>query len=131
MKRNTSFFQIGIKYFIFVIIAMICFGVGAAQDTFAQQRRPCSEDVAKFCKDVQPGGGAMAKCLKDHESELSQVCKEHISQMEQRVEDFKEACQSDAAKFCKDVKAGGGRILRCLKEHEAELSPACKAKMTK
>jgi hypothetical protein len=29
------------------------------------------------------------------------------------------------------VKPGGGRILKCLKEHESELSPACNEKLPK
>lgn len=39
------------------------------------------------------------------------------------------ACADDIAKFCKNVKAGEGRIADCLKEHENELSAACKNKM--
>lgn len=35
-------------------------------------------------------------------------------------------CAGDVEKFCKGVKPGGGRILRCLKEHDADLSAACK-----
>jgi hypothetical protein len=36
-------------------------------------------------------------------------------------------CKADVQKFCKDVKPGGGRIIACLKEHESDLSPECKA----
>ncbi|HEX7503903.1 MAG TPA: cysteine rich repeat-containing protein [Syntrophales bacterium] len=36
-------------------------------------------------------------------------------------------CADDIAKYCKDVKQGGGRIARCLKENEQQLSPACKS----
>ena len=36
-------------------------------------------------------------------------------------------CKADMEKFCKDVKPGEGRIVKCMKEHEAELSEACKA----
>jgi len=35
-------------------------------------------------------------------------------------------CADDAAKLCAGVEAGGGKLARCLKSHEAELSPACK-----
>lgn len=37
-------------------------------------------------------------------------------------------CKADAEKFCKDVQPGEGRIVKCLKEHESELSAECKAK---
>jgi hypothetical protein len=36
------------------------------------------------------------------------------------------ACKEDAKRLCADVKPGGGRIRQCLKEHEADLSSACK-----
>ncbi|MHB0995567.1 MAG: cysteine rich repeat-containing protein [Elusimicrobiales bacterium] len=35
---------------------------------------PCAADAAKFCKDVKPGEGRVAACLKEHEKELSQAC---------------------------------------------------------
>lgn len=38
-------------------------------------------------------------------------------------------CKDDAAKFCKDVQPGEGRIMQCMKEHENELSPACKERI--
>jgi hypothetical protein len=40
-------------------------------------------------------------------------------------------CKADKEKFCADVKKGKGRIKECLKAHENELSPACKAKLEK
>jgi hypothetical protein len=38
-----------------------------------------------------------------------------------------QACKADHAKFCKSTQPGGGRIVECLKSHEAELAPACKS----
>lgn len=38
------------------------------------------------------------------------------------------ACKADVEKFCKDVKPGGGAIMKCLKEHKDQLSAECKAK---
>ncbi len=114
-----------------VLVATAGLVLWASADIFAQGRGPCAEDAAKYCKDVQPGGGRMAQCLKEHENELSAACKEHIAQMKQKGKEIHEACQDDALKLCKDVKPGGGRILKCLKEHESELSPACKEKLPK
>jgi hypothetical protein len=36
-----------------------------------------------------------------------------------------QACKADAAKFCADVKPGGGRVVQCLEKHQAELAPDC------
>lgn len=36
-------------------------------------------------------------------------------------------CLGDARKFCASVQAGGGRIRDCLREHQADLTPACRA----
>jgi hypothetical protein len=35
-------------------------------------------------------------------------------------------CKADIEKFCKDVKPGQGRIVQCMRQHEGELSSACK-----
>jgi hypothetical protein len=37
------------------------------------------------------------------------------------------ACKAEIAKVCKDVKAGGGRIISCLRKNDASLSDACRA----
>lgn len=36
------------------------------------------------------------------------------------------ACRTDAAAFCRSAEQGGGRM-RCLRENQAKLSPACQA----
>ena len=112
--------------FIAVVAALILWTAG---DIFAQGRGPCAEDAAKYCKDVQPGGGRMARCMKDHENDLSAACKEHIAQMKQGKKEIHEACQDDAMKLCKDVKPGKGMIARCLNAHREELSPGCREKL--
>ncbi len=35
-------------------------------------------------------------------------------------------CAADVQKFCKDIPAGGGTRYQCLKDHEKDLSDACK-----
>ena len=130
MRTMTVLFRTSINYFLFVIIAMICFS-GAAKNVFAQPMGPCADDAAKFCKGVQPGGGAIAKCLKENENNLSPSCKEHISAAKQKIQDFKDVCQGDLDKFCKGVQPGGGAIAKCLKENENKLSPACKERVSK
>lgn len=35
-------------------------------------------------------------------------------------------CKEDVREFCSDVTRGGGKIVKCLKEHRQELSQACR-----
>ena len=38
-------------------------------------------------------------------------------------------CAADVRKLCGDVPIGGGRIQKCLQQHEAEVSEACRKKL--
>lgn len=38
-------------------------------------------------------------------------------------------CTDDKEKFCKEVVEAKGKVGACLKEHKAELSESCKAKL--
>ena len=69
----------------------------------------------------------MAQCLERQADKLSAGCKAELDQMKARAEAAKQACQPDVDKFCSGVAAGGGRVMQCLKQHESELSDACKA----
>jgi hypothetical protein len=113
----------------FVSLAFAMFAAGVAADAGAQQRRegPCSADVKKFCGDVKPGQGAIAKCMKAHEAELSPACRETSKARAEKARRVREECRADAEKFCKGVAPGGGRIRSCLRARQAELDPACAA----
>ena len=41
----------------------------------------------------------------------------------------KGACKADAQKLCSDVQPGEGRVIECLKTHQADLSPQCATNM--
>ncbi len=38
-----------------------------------------------------------------------------------------EACQAEMDQFCKDVQPGEGRVIKCLRDHDANLSDKCRA----
>lgn len=44
-------------------------------------------------------------------------------------DDALQPCHDDVQKFCAKVKPGRGRVSRCLQEHEADLSEACKTRL--
>jgi hypothetical protein len=40
----------------------------------------CKPDIAKLCGQVQPGGGRIKGCMKEHLPELGEPCKEALFQ---------------------------------------------------
>ena len=46
------------------------------QPSVAAIRAACGEDAQKLCADVQPGGGRVVACLKEHKDSLSDRCKQ-------------------------------------------------------
>lgn len=87
---------------------------------------PCQADVDTFCKDVERGSGKLNVCMKEHENDLSQSCKDKRAEKKAKIEAAKKACEPDVAKFCKDVKSGEGAVKQCLQSHETELSQVCR-----
>ena len=107
----------------FILLA----GTGAV----AQEAQPCKADVEKFCQGVQPGGGRIAACLKQHKDEVSPACKSRIAQAEKRLKEVHQACEDDIMSFCAGVEPGDGRVAKCLKAHQDQLSAECKGAIGK
>ena len=51
-------------------------GQAGDQQALAAIRAACAEDAQKFCATVQPGGGRIVACLKEHKDSLSDRCKQ-------------------------------------------------------
>ena len=64
------------------LLLVVCAGTSAqfaqAQDqlSLAAIRAACAEDAQKLCPGVQPGGGRIVACLKEHKDSLSDRCKQ-------------------------------------------------------
>jgi hypothetical protein len=104
-------------------------------DASAADKYACSEDIAKFCQNIEPGMIALMDCLEKHENKLSAACKEFEASMggrgvekAEKVREkvkFRQACLSDMAKFCNDAKPTQGGMLKCLNDHKKEISAPC------
>jgi hypothetical protein len=62
----------------------------------------------------------------DKQAQLSPECTQEIEQRRARAKEFAQACKRDIEKYCKGMRPGGGKLAKCLKEHQAQLSSACK-----
>jgi hypothetical protein len=91
----------------------------------------CEGDVSRLCKDVQPGEGRVAACLKARESELSQSCQGAFNTWRLGRMEFMAACAGDVGRFCQMVPEGAGRIWSCLKARQPELTSDCRDVMKK
>jgi len=114
---------------------LLCAGIISGTAASAADRSACSEDIAKFCQNIEPGMIALMDCLEKHESELTGACKEFEATMggikaerrelvRERMK-FRQACLSDMSKFCIDGNPTQGGMLKCLKDHEKEISVSC------
>jgi len=46
-------------------------------------RQNCAADVEKFCKNTEPGKGAIAKCLNEHKNEVSAPCSASMNEIDE------------------------------------------------
>jgi hypothetical protein len=87
----------------------------------AQERLPCAADIKKACADVDPGGGRLVTCIKEHLNDYSEVCKKRLS----GVAETAKACRDDVQKQCGSV-AGRVRKANCVMGALTNLGDACK-----
>ena len=118
-----------LKTMMLVAPVALCLGLMALPATASAKKRPCAEDIERLCPGVKPAHGGIVRCLKEHQAQLSEACRNHIHARRAKWNERSKACRADVRTLCKGVKPGGGRLLSCLKEHGAELSPACKAEL--
>ncbi len=53
--------------------------VGQMKELLKEVHQACEEDIHFLCAGIQPGGGRIAACLKQSESEVSAGCKAQIA----------------------------------------------------
>lgn len=101
----------------------------------------CGDDAIRLCGDVEPGQGRVARCLVEHESELTPDCKAWTDQTRAaideagdeirggmaRLKSIHDACGADVEQFCADVPEGKGRRVKCLEDNASKLSDPCRA----
>lgn len=118
-----------------VAAGLLCAGLIFGTDASAADKNACSEDIAKFCQNIEPGMIALMDCLEKHESELTEACKAQEVTMERGKTErremvrerrqFRQACMNDMTKFCADANPMQGGMIKCLNDHEKEISAAC------
>ena len=75
-----------------------------------------------FAEDTAGNGGGRMAATAEQTPDQAAGGKENLRKL-------RKACEADVKRLCANVRLGGGRILRCLREHESDLSADCKQAM--
>jgi hypothetical protein len=121
------------RAFAALLLACLALALSARADSpKGEATGPCAADAKRLCADAEPGHGAIMQCLKAHDADLSKECKDKIAavrdQMREKAKSLHTACGGDAERLCPGLEAGTG-LVRCLYEHEPEISQPCRDAM--
>jgi hypothetical protein len=107
----------------------------SATPLLAADQNPCADDIQKYCKGVGRNKSNVLKCLEEHETLLSDACKDYEAALEKtraearepvmRQMRIRQACPKEVLTFCNNVQFGQGGLVGCLAEHKTELSAPC------
>ncbi|HTD10981.1 MAG TPA: cysteine rich repeat-containing protein [Steroidobacteraceae bacterium] len=53
-------------------------------DPLSEARAACATDIQALCPGVQPGGGRILACLKEHQDKVSDGCKQAVAKATQK-----------------------------------------------
>jgi hypothetical protein len=106
----------------------------AGQNLAREVAANCKVELDTYCKDVTPGQGRILACLYAFSDKATDQCRDKVLEASEQIRLVGAAisyvggeCQEDINRYCKDVRPGEGRLMRCLETKEAALSPKCKS----
>ena len=82
----------------------------------------CAADVKSACANIEPGSFRIATCLKQHVTNLSDLCKARLAEITAGVS----ACRSEVETQCGNERQPIQKVV-CIKNALTNLSDGCKA----
>jgi len=137
--RTEQFPQVAWMALLGLVVGGLIWSTPVLAQEKTHRMSACTADEQKFCSDAQTTK-ERTQCLKSHEADLSQGCKDlrtraanARAKAQEKMAMMKEVCKSDTETLCKDVKPGrgGSALTQCLQSHETDLSVACKDTLPK
>jgi hypothetical protein len=84
-----------------------------------------------LCGDLTPGSGAYVNCLQTkYTSQLSDACKQQLTDIQAKMTAFQTTCGGDISNFCGNVTGGTWSTVQCLHQaviNNQKVSSACQA----
>ncbi len=94
--------------------------------------RGCGADIKQHCAGLGKNAQKVFMCLAAYEDQLSSKCRQGIKEATMAIKtsaaalDYSiGACEADADKHCLAVEPGEGRLLRCIKANQSQVSQQC------
>jgi hypothetical protein len=99
----------------------------------------CAPDIRRYCSRTD-GSSQTTSCLLDHQKDVSDACYESLRKQvggtgqsagNQTTDPNSNKgpslanCKQDVQQYCKATKAGSGRIVDCLLDHQNDISDTC------
>ncbi len=90
---------------------------------------PCTEDFAKHCSYVTPGGGRLVKCYEEKKNLMSPACVAYAESAKTNGAALAQACSQEIGWGCASEKGDPLGMLQCLQGQYVRLSPGCVQKL--
>ncbi len=86
---------------------------------------PCADAMEAYCSGV-PMGVPLRDCLRAHDEHLSEACRQSLGGAPREARGQLSGCEADAKKLCTGEPLSRTALVKCLRNHELELSEACR-----
>ena len=87
----------------------------------------CADDLAKYCGDVEPGGGRLVQCYE--QNKMSAGCIAWAEEAKANAATLKAACADIIDDRCDFEKGDPLEMLDCLQSNYVDLPPKCLKKL--
>ena len=101
-------------------------------DALGRLGQTCGQDIAKYCKNVNLGGGRVTQCLEQNSAKVSAGCKASAANMKALLATRSQArasvmkiCDTEIRRLCPGVQPGDGNLMECFYKAKRNTSAAC------
>ena len=107
------------------MLKIVCIGIAWSfllVTSTTAQTGACAADIKKTCANVEPGNLRIAACVKEHLTDLSDVCKARLADLAAA----RRTCRTDVETQCGTVSRRVQKVA-CVKDALGKLGDDCKA----
>ena len=120
----------------FSILMMFTVNASAIESLVNTVVEGCETELKAYCSNVMVGEGRVLACLYSHGEKLSGRCEyalyDAATQLERFVDTLSylaQECKTDLEQYCSSVRAGEGRLAKCLLDQKDKISSRCNRAM--